>query len=73
MKLEVEVDDEVLDEYIQRSLKESYDNFNVQQVVSFVSADKEVEQKFIKKMKKALRLVHNYYSVEADHIKKDID
>jgi len=50
------------------SMKETIDNLNTPQVVPHFSRDPEVEAKWVKKMLKAAKRIHNYYTKPSEHI-----
>lgn len=56
--------DDVIDELIVTNLKWHYDHFGEEQRIPFVSHNTEEEAKYVKQMRKALKRVINFYSVQ---------
>jgi hypothetical protein len=66
MRVEIEIDDLHFAEVVCKDLKWHYDNFAEGGV--FYSKDKEEEEKEVKKMRKALKKVINFYSKPSEQI-----
>jgi hypothetical protein len=56
------------DHIVAESMKETIANLNEPQVVPHFSRDPEVEAKWVKKMTKAAKRIHNYYTKPEEHI-----
>ena len=60
---------ELLDKLIVSSLREAYESYlNNPSGIPFYSYDEKEEAKQVKKMLKALKRVHNYYSIPSEHL-----
>ena len=60
---------ELLDTYIAQSLRESYISYKYNESgIPFYSYDEKEEAKEVKKMMKALKRVHNYYTAPSEHL-----
>ena len=60
---------ELLDTYIAQSLRETYYSYKNNDLgVPFYSYDEKEEAKEVKKMLKALKRVHNYYTIPSEHL-----
>ena len=64
----VEIDDDYVDNIVAQSLRESYENMVYREGENKYSFDREEELERIYEMRKALRIVHNYYSTYEDRI-----
>ena len=71
MELHIESDTTYLDlieQVVQKSLRETYEMLNRPQTIPVFSCDPKEEAKKLKKFLKALRMVHNWYTVPKDHL-----
>lgn len=71
MELHIEADTTYLDlveQVVQKSLRETYEMLDRPQTIPVFSCDHKEEAKKLKKFLKALRMVHNWYTVPKDHL-----
>ena len=72
MKFTFNIDDtecmELIDQITRNELKNTYDMLKEPQIVPIFSHDPKVEAKKVKKLLKAFRKVHNWYSLQEDHL-----
>jgi hypothetical protein len=60
--MKIEINDDTLDEATCFSLKRTYDALGEQHVIPIFSYDPEVEKRKVKKLRKAIKRAHNWYS-----------
>ena len=71
MELHIEADTTYLDlveQVVQKSLRETYEMLDRPQTIPVFSCDPKEEAKKLKKFRKALRMVHNWYTMPKDHL-----
>jgi hypothetical protein len=65
----IKVDEEFVDVIIAQVLKETYEHLGVPENIEHMySFDAEENNAEVKKLRKALKRVHNYFSVPSEHI-----
>ena len=71
MILNIDIDttaQDLLDQLVVKTLKDSYEMMSQPQNIPVFSCDPKKEKKKLKKFLKSLKLVHNWYTIHADHL-----
>ena len=59
---------DLIEKAIQISLRETYDMLGQPTDIPIFSCDPDIEAQEVKKIRKAFRKVHNWYSIAEDHL-----
>lgn len=59
---------EIVEQIVAKSLRETYEMLNQPQCIPVFSGDPKEEAKELKKFLKAIRKVHNWYTMPEDHL-----